>query len=159
MEFHPRNPVGQQVLLGRLGADVYALEPLTFDDEDATFQQRSVPGGAGWREAEGGWGGHFWYACTDTQTYAGWTDLPYREGYRWEMFVPGTHANSRRARVTYSTGDMGGGIEVNQKPYSNQWVPLRFDFPPQGIFVNSDTGEGGCTYEVAVDAIRLRPSP
>jgi hypothetical protein len=159
-EHHPRNPAGQQVLLGRLGAEVYRLEPFTFDDEDHNFQRRSSLGSADWREAAGGFGGHYWWACAQSGVQAGWSQLPYRKNAHWEVFIPEQHANSRKVPVTYYSGDMGGIALVNQKPYTNEWIPLGLDLGPTRLDFRTDTGEASdCSYQIAVDAIRMVPGP
>ena len=157
-EHHPRNPAGQQVLLGRLGAEVYSLEPFTFDDEDHNFQRWSSLGSADWREAVGGFGGHYWWACAQSGAQARWSQLPYRENVHWEVFIPDQHANSRKVPVEYYSGDMGGGALVNQKPYTNEWIPLGLALAPSGLTFRTDTGEASdCSYQIAVDAIRMMP--
>lgn len=159
-ESHPRN--GQsEVLLGRLGAEVYDLQPFTFDDEDRNFVRSSTTDD--WQEAQGGFGGHFWWTCAEYENFvAGWQDLApptSSDGLDVEVFVPDSHANSRKARYQYwHGGDTGEGSEFNQKPWSNQWTKLHHLHALAELMVQSGTGEGGsCTYMIAVDAIRLVP--
>lgn len=164
-EYHPGNPPGQQVLLGRLGAEVYDLRPLTFDDEDRGFMRRSPAGGPDWQEATGGFGGHYWWTCAPNRDMlAGWIAGSFgprtTDGYDVEVFIPGNNANSRKARYSLSEGqDMAPSEQLlNQKPYSNEWVPLGRVGQLYGLLVQSGTGEtGGCTYQIAVDAMRLIP--
>ena len=65
-EHHPNNPAPHRVLLGRLGFEVYNLEPYTFDDEDRNFIRSSSLGSPDWNEAGGGFGGHYWWTCADS---------------------------------------------------------------------------------------------
>ena len=128
-EYHPDNPVGQQVLLGRLGAEVYDLQPFTFDDEDRNFVRYTTT--ADWQEATGGFGGHFWWTCAERNDFtAGWTGglsgIRTADGYDVEVFIPDTHANSRQARYHLAEGDDMGPhpIALNQQAYANKWAPL-----------------------------------
>ncbi len=164
-EYHPDNPAGQQVLLGRLGAEVYDLQPFTFDDEDRNFVRWAST--VDWREATGGFGGHFWWACAEKHDFtAGWTGglsgMRTGNGYDVEVFIPGTHANSRQAHYSLAEGDDMAPIPImlNQQPYTNQWVKLITVGQVYALLLSSGTGESGtCTYQIAIDAVRLIPRP
>ena len=167
LEYHPGNPPGQQILLGRLGAEVYNLQPLTFDDEDRDFKRGFSAPDAVWQEATGGFAGHFWYACVPasrgTSSSALWHVNVPQGTYELQVFVPGTHANVRLGGVSvYGVGaDYGLGGSLNQKPYSDAWVPVFFGQLQHSI-IELSTGEaqaGNCTYQLAADAIRLVPRP
>ena len=162
-EYHPGNPPGRQVVLGRLGAEVYDLQPFTFDDEDRNFVRRTTT--ADWHEATGGFGGHFWWTCAEKDDFtAGWTGglsgIGASGGYDVEVFIPGTHANSRQAYYSLAEGDdmAPTPIMLNQQPYTNEWVPLAHVGQVYALMVSGDTREGGtCTSQIAVDAVRLLP--
>lgn len=162
-EYHPRNPAGQQVLLGRLGAEVYGLQPLTFDDEDRGFTRQSEAGVADWQEAEGGFGGHYWWTCAERASFVTWSGPALEGTYEVQVFVPSNHAYSEKAPYTVRIGhDEGFVVPLNQRPYSNEWVRLADTQPGYGVRVSlsSKTGEGGnCAHQLAADAIRLIPLP
>ena len=171
LEYHPRNPRPFQVLQGRLGAELYGLEPLTFDDEDRGFQRWSAPGSADWNEAAGGFGGHYWWACTENlgspkqepgNFWARWTGpRPPRGTYEVQVFVPDQHAGSRSVPYTVRVSlDEGVVARLDQRPWSNAWVPLQtLELGSLvGVTAHSNTGEGGrCSPQLAVDAIRFVP--
>ncbi len=169
-EYHPKNPRGQQVLLGRLGAEVYDLQPLTFDDEDRGFQRMTDIGVSDWNEAEGGFGGHFWWTCTEGaggKQYSGmrmaqWIGPRIPHGtYEVQVFVPGTHAGSTSVPYTVRISlDEGVVHRLDQSPWSNQWVKLvTLELGSAvGVYIHTNTGERGtCAHHLAADAIRLVP--
>lgn len=171
-EYHPANPRGQQVLLGRLGAEVYGLEPFTFDDEDRGFSRSSAPGAPDWNEASGGFGGHYWWTCAENlgaiQSAGGnlrarWTGPRVQGTYELQIFVPDNHANSRNVNYLQRVGfDEGVVAPLDQQPHANVWVPLNTLELQSEVHVTaySNTGEpGGCRTQLAVDAIRLVPKP
>jgi hypothetical protein len=163
-ELHPNNPAPYRVLLGRLGYEVYNLEPLTFDDEDRAFKRRSALGAPDWNEAAGGFGGHYWWTCAENiageigNLTAEWSGLPgTSERYALEIFVPGQHSNSRNVPITYIWGHDAVGSRLDQRPYGNAWVRLPHSSVDR-LLVSSATGEGGnCAAQLAVDAIRFVP--
>lgn len=170
LEYHPRNPRPFQVLQGRLGAELYALEPLTFDDEDRGFQRWSAPGAADWNEASGGFGGHYWWTCGENAGslkqesgafWARWTGpRPPRGNYEVQVFVPDKHAGSRSVPYTVRVSfDEAVVARLDQSPLRNQWAPLQtLELGADlGVSVHSNTGEGGCARQFAADAIRLVP--
>ncbi len=164
VEYHPENKAPYDVLLGRLGAEVTGLQAFTFDDEDRGFARRSSLGAADWREAAGGFGGHYWWTCAEKlgkgmemSQLAGWDVLP-SGSYDVEVFIPSSHANSRSVPYVWGGGHDYAQTAFNQKPYSDAWVNLPIGDTTR-LLVHSNTGEAnpGCDYQVAVDAIRLVP--
>ena len=171
LEYHPNNPRPFQVLQGRLGAELYGLEPLTFDDEDRGFQRWSAPGQADWNEAAGGFGGHYWWTCAEDlgaakqelgNLWARWTGpRPPRGTYDIQVFVPSKNAGSRNVRYSIRVSlDEAVVQELDQSPWSNEWAPLQtLELGSDvGVTAHSNTGEGGgCARQLAADAIRLVP--
>ena len=160
-EYHPNNPAPYRVLLGRLGFELYNLEPFTFDDEDRVFARSSKLGSPDWNEAPGGFGGHYWWTCADSvgNLTASWSALPKTgEDYALEFFVPSVHSNSQNVPIDYVWGHESVSSRLDQKPYGNAWVRLPFGGGADRVGVSSNTGENGnCAVQLAVDAIRFVP--
>lgn len=116
---------------------------------------------------KGTFGWNFAYKSTverSSTVWAEWkTDLPASGMYQIAVFVPSTHATTRRAR--YKIHGIRGTttevvVDINQSKYHDEWVPLGiFDLvkgaPNAGkVFLNDVTGESD--KEIAFDAVRLR---
>lgn len=153
------------MLLGRLGAEVSGLQPLTLDNEDHGFERHSRPAVSEWQEADGGVGGGFLYACVPTDTSASgqarWLARVNPGTYELQVFVPGSHANARQVSVSlYEVGsDNGVGGSLNQKPYRDEWAPVGV-FQAHTVHIElsaAPAAAGNCAYQVAADAIRLVP--
>ena len=171
-ELHPRNPAGGrprgEVLLGRLGAEVYDLQPLTFDDEDRGFRRLHFGNKPDWREESGGFGGHYWWACAaDQPGYGARWKVPALPGaYDIQVFVPDRHTNSQKVPYTVwdSPHDEGPPVfYLAQRPYSGEWVTLATMEPGNGLDIDignstGEAGDGSCTIQLAADAIRLVPN-
>ena len=160
-EYHPGKPAPYRVLLGRLGFEVYNLEPFTFDDEDRTFARNSELGSPDWNEATDGFGGHYWWTCADSVSNltASWSNIPVTNAdYALEFFVPSVHSNSRNVPITYVWGHDAVSSRLDQKPWGNAWVRLPYGGGADRVAVESNTGErGDCSVQLAVDAIRFVP--
>ena len=164
----PRRP--SRFCSADLGAEVYNLQPLTFDDEDRGFRRWSAAGSADWNEAAGGFGGHYWWTCAENtgdakqnlgNLWAEWVGPRVRGTYEVQVFVPGNHASSRNVLYqVWVSFDDRGGTRFDQKPWSHQWVPLTTLTLGSEVHasIHSNTGEsGGCASQIAADAIRLVP--
>lgn len=146
-------------------------ETIMVKPEDAAYtdgMHGGRPEDEAWLIFRGKYGWLVKYSDTESlrsEVWARWDPrLPEPGRYEVSVFVPGTHATTRRARYKLHgvVGEEGEAlIEVNQSQYYDQWVSLGvFEFDPAAnpasgvIFLNDLTGESG--RQIAFDAIRWR---
>ncbi len=139
--------------------------------EDAAYADgvhSSRPEDEAWLVFRGTNGWQVKYSDTEdhsSEVWARWDPrLPEAGRYEISVFIPGTHATTKRARYKlHGVKGISGEklIEVNQSRYYDQWVSLGiFEFDPAAtptagvIFLNDLTGEKG--RQIAFDAIRWR---
>lgn len=98
-----------------------------------------------------------------SQVWAEWKPgIPERGFYEVSIYIPSRHATTTKARYhIHGVADIGAEllVSLNQKKYSNQWVPLvvyEFDPGPKGAQVNLTDLTGEDNKEIAFTAIRWR---
>ncbi len=139
--------------------------------EDAAFANglhSTRPADEAWLNFRNKFGWLAYFSDTEdsrSEVWARWDPrLPEPGRYEVSVFVPSSHATTRRARYKLHGVEGHSGervIEIDQSRYNDQWVSLgTFDFDPVGdptagvIFLNDLTGER--LRQVAFDAIRWR---
>lgn len=132
----------------------------------------SYPSKIDFHQIGGGFGGHFWFAHTRSETHDGarmkvegtWSlEQPLTQWVRFMVHLPDHGAHTRLAsyEIDQGAGFVGRRRVVQQRTQENRWVSLGV-FPVNGvprIRLTTDAGDGTGDEDVAWDAVAFQPLP